>query len=85
MVMLFYSKKMYLLNVKEVWLGLIILVLAVLPQLMYNYVNFDSILATGYTSDVNINRYYVHPKYPGPLTSWNIFLKVSPGARNGYF
>lgn len=69
LIMLIYSKKLYLLKTKEVWLGLIILVFSVIPQLMYNYVNFDSILATGYTTDVNINRYYVHPKYPGPLYS----------------
>jgi len=69
MIMLVYSKKLYLLKTKEVWLGLIILFISVLPQLMYNLANFDSILATGYTTEVNINRYYVHPKYPGPLYS----------------
>jgi hypothetical protein len=67
--MLIQSKKLYLLKTKEVWFGLIILFFSVIPQLLYNYSNFGSILATGYDTDVNINRYYIHPKYPDPLYS----------------
>ncbi|MCK5561285.1 MAG: glycosyltransferase family 39 protein [Thermoplasmata archaeon] len=69
LIMMVYSKKFYLLKNKEVWLGLIVLFLTVLPQLIYNQIYFDSIFASGYTAEVNINRYYVHPKYPGPLYS----------------
>lgn len=71
LIMVVYSKKFYLFKNKEVWLGLIVLFLTVLPQLIYNQIYFDSIFATGYTSEVNINRYYVHPKYPEPLYSIN--------------